>query len=318
MKVLLVDDHPLILTALQSIIQMLDSRVEVVTAETPHDLFSLLAVDASVNLVLLDLLLGPAVDGFLVLAQLRERYPALPVVVVSSVDRLTDMVRVVDMGAMGFVAKGLPTRELHEALAMVLAGGVFIPPALLGLDRPPGMNLADAAAQADAAASADAARQRVANSLANTASLASAANTASTANTASAAGAAGAVQRAMPAASAAPPPALATGPASPDGHGLVGGSAVSTRASLATLGITPRQTDVLLLLLKGLPNKLIARELNVSVDTIKDHVAAVLRALGVVSRTQAVLVVGRLMQQGLAGGVGGGLAAGMPGAGLGR
>ncbi len=315
MKVLLVDDHPLILTALQSIIQMLDSRVEVVTAETPHDLFSLLAVDASVNLVLLDLLLGPAVDGFLVLAQLRERYPALPVVVVSSVDRLTDMVRVVDMGAMGFVAKGLPTRELHEALAMVLAGGVFIPPALLGLDRPPGMNLADAAAQADAAASADAARQRVANSLANTASLASAANTASTANTASAAGA---VQRAMPAASAAPPPALATGPASPDGHGLVGGSAVSTRASLATLGITPRQTDVLLLLLKGLPNKLIARELNVSVDTIKDHVAAVLRALGVVSRTQAVLVVGRLMQQGLAGGVGGGLAAGMPGAGLGR
>ncbi len=315
MKVLLVDDHPLILTALQSIIQMLDSRVEVVTAETPHDLFSLLAVDASVNLVLLDLLLGPAVDGFLVLAQLRERYPALPVVVVSSVDRLTDMVRVVDMGAMGFVAKGLPTCELHEALAMVLAGGVFIPPALLGLDRPPGMNLADAAAQADAAASADAARQRVANSLANTASLASAANTASTANTASAAGA---VQRAMPAASAAPPPALATGPASPDGHGLVGGSAVSTRASLATLGITPRQTDVLLLLLKGLPNKLIARELNVSVDTIKDHVAAVLRALGVVSRTQAVLVVGRLMQQGLAGGVGGGLAAGMPGAGLGR
>lgn len=306
MKVLLVDDHPLILTALQSIIQMLDSRVEVVTAETPHDLFSLLAVDASVNLVLLDLLLGPAVDGFLVLAQLRERYPALPVVVVSSVDRLTDMVRVVDMGAMGFVAKGLPTCELHEALAMVLAGGVFIPPALLGLDRPPGMNLADAAAQADAAASADAARQRAANSLASTASMARAEN------------AAGAVQRAMPAPAAAPPPALATGPASPDGHGLVGGSAVSTRASLATLGITPRQTDVLLLLLKGLPNKLIARELNVSVDTIKDHVAAVLRALGVVSRTQAVLVVGRLMQQGLAGGVGGGLAAGMPGAGLGR
>jgi len=37
--------------------------------------------------------------------------------------------------------------------------------------------------------------------------------------------------------------------------------------------------------------------LNVSVDTIKDHVAAVLRALGVNSRTQAVLVVSRMTQQ---------------------
>lgn len=288
MKVLLVDDHPLILTALQSIIEMLDSRIEVVTAETPQALFSLLAVDTGVNLVLLDLLLGPAVDGFLVLAQLRERYPALPVVVVSSVDRLTDMVRVVDMGAMGFVAKGSPTRELHEALAMVLSGGVFIPPALLGLARPPGMNLADAAAQADATANLEAARQRAANSLAAAASP---------------------VQQAMlaPAAGAAAQPAAA-----PAGHDGLGG--LGARASLATLGITPRQTDVLLLLLKGLPNKLIARELNVSVDTIKDHVAAVLRALGVVSRTQAVLAVGRLMQQGAAGG----LVVGLPGAGLGR
>ena len=54
---------------------------------------------------------------------------------------------------------------------------------------------------------------------------------------------------------------------------------------------------MLSLLLKGLPNKLIARELNVSVDTVKDHVAAVLRALGVSSRTQAVLVVSRMTQQ---------------------
>ena len=286
MKVLLVDDHPLILTALQSIIQMLDSRIEVVTAETPQALFSLLAVDATVNLVLLDLLLGPAVDGFLVLAQLRERYPALPVVVVSSIDRLTDMVRVVDMGAMGFVAKGSPTRELHEALAMVLSGGVFIPPALLGLARPPGMNLADAAAQADEAASLDAARQRAANSLAAAASP---------------------VQQAMPApatgGAAQPAAAPAAAPAGQAGLGLLG-----ARAGLATLGITPRQTDVLLLLLKGLPNKLIARELNVSVDTIKDHVAAVLRALGVVSRTQAVLAVGRLMQQGAAAGLAQGVA----------
>ena len=65
---------------------------------------------------------------------------------------------------------------------------------------------------------------------------------------------------------------------------------------LERFGLTPRQTDVLALLLQGKPNKLIARELKLSVETVKDHVAAVLRALNVTSRTQAVLVVSRLTQ----------------------
>jgi DNA-binding NarL/FixJ family response regulator len=63
---------------------------------------------------------------------------------------------------------------------------------------------------------------------------------------------------------------------------------------LSTYRLTPRQTDVLGLLLRGQSNKLIARELNLSVETVKDHVAAVLRALGVHSRTQAVLAVSRM------------------------
>ena len=76
------------------------------------------------------------------------------------------------------------------------------------------------------------------------------------------------------------------------------GPLAATRAGLAGLGLTPRQCEVLLLLLRGLPNKLIARELGLSVDTVKDHVAAVLRTLGVATRTQAVLMVSRLTQQG--------------------
>jgi DNA-binding NarL/FixJ family response regulator len=67
--------------------------------------------------------------------------------------------------------------------------------------------------------------------------------------------------------------------------------------SIDSLGLTPRQTDVLGLLLKGHPNKLIARELGLSVETIKDHVAAVLRVLNVSSRTQAVLAVSQMPQQ---------------------
>jgi DNA-binding NarL/FixJ family response regulator len=57
------------------------------------------------------------------------------------------------------------------------------------------------------------------------------------------------------------------------------------------------------LLLQGLPNKLIARQLNLSVETVKDHVAAVLRALNVSSRTQAVLAVSQMAMQGQGGAI---------------
>jgi DNA-binding NarL/FixJ family response regulator len=67
-------------------------------------------------------------------------------------------------------------------------------------------------------------------------------------------------------------------------------------ASLDSLGLSKRQQDVLAYLLKGLPNKMIAREMGLSVETIKDHVAAVLKALKVSSRTQAVLAVSQMTQ----------------------
>ena len=60
------------------------------------------------------------------------------------------------------------------------------------------------------------------------------------------------------------------------------------------LGLTDRQVDVLRLILKGLPNKLICRRLNLAEGTIKVHVSAVLRALGVRNRTQAIIAAGEL------------------------
>jgi DNA-binding NarL/FixJ family response regulator len=62
----------------------------------------------------------------------------------------------------------------------------------------------------------------------------------------------------------------------------------------ADLGLTPRQSDVLFLILQGKPAKLIERELELSTSTVKAHTSAVLRALNVTTRTQAVVAAGRL------------------------
>lgn len=60
------------------------------------------------------------------------------------------------------------------------------------------------------------------------------------------------------------------------------------------LGLTDRQIDVLRLILRGLPNKLICRHLALAEGTVKVHVSAVLRALGARNRTQAVIAASRI------------------------
>lgn len=59
-------------------------------------------------------------------------------------------------------------------------------------------------------------------------------------------------------------------------------------------GLTDKQLEVLELLSRGASNKGIARELNVAETTVKTHVSAILRKLGVASRVQAVLLAGEL------------------------
>jgi DNA-binding NarL/FixJ family response regulator len=239
MKVLLVDDHPLVLSALQAVIQRIGSDTTVMGADSAAAARAALAADPDFDLVLLDLALGDA-DGFDVLVEFRAAYPAVPVVVVSASDRASDVIRAIDSGAMGFVPKRSSHAELHEALGMVMSGSMYVPPSMLGLefgrsggDTVPGVM--------------------------------------------------------RPLGEPSFTPAVPLGPAAaPEPHQKL--------PKLEDLGLTPRQAEVLGLLLQGLPNKLIARQLNLSVETVKDHVAAVLRALGVSSRTQAVLAVSQMTQ----------------------
>ena len=60
------------------------------------------------------------------------------------------------------------------------------------------------------------------------------------------------------------------------------------KSDLRPQALTGRQADVLRLLARGLSNKQIGRELLVSERTVKAHVTAVFKSLGVASRAQAV------------------------------
>ncbi len=65
-------------------------------------------------------------------------------------------------------------------------------------------------------------------------------------------------------------------------------------ADVAAEELTPREVEVLQLLVEGLPNKQIAQRLSISEHTVKFHVDAILGKLGAHSRTEAVTRAARL------------------------
>ena len=86
-----------------------------------------------------------------------------------------------------------------------------------------------------------------------------------------------------------PPQALADGRGEGRADGRAGAPPAVDGAQL-----TPRQHDVLRCLMRGDPNKVIARELGLTEGTVKIHIAAILRALQVRNRTEAVVVARQL------------------------
>ena len=88
-----------------------------------------------------------------------------------------------------------------------------------------------------------------------------------------------------------PPEILTLGPAM---TAASDGATPAKRPSPAELGLTARQVDVLALMMEGKNNKLICRALELAEPTVKNHVSAILKALGVTNRTEAVLAVAAL------------------------
>ncbi|WP_368622177.1 response regulator [Paraburkholderia sp. BR13444] len=138
MKIMLVDDHALFREGLRLVLMQLDAGTEVVEAEDCEQAFRLARQRTDLDMVLLDLSL-PDVSGMEALRQFRAEYAGLPVVVLSGRDDRATIIEALDAGAMGFIPKSSTSRVMMSALRLVLANGVYIPPAALAAPgaRPP-------------------------------------------------------------------------------------------------------------------------------------------------------------------------------------
>jgi len=216
MKVLVIDDHALIRDALRGVLKELKDEAAIIEASTAQQAMRLVGEHCDVSLILLDLNL-PDRNGFEVLAELRQRYPAISTVVLSALNDRDNVAKALDLGALGFIPKASTREVMVSALRLIFSGGIYIPTDIL------------------------VGRQT------------------------------------------APPP-------------LSAGTNGATPRPLAPrdLGVTDRQVEVLALMMQGKSNKAICRSLDLAEPTVKSHVTAILKALKVSNRTEAVIAVGAL------------------------
>ena len=206
MHILIVDDHAFVCEGLKVTLPSQLDNVEVTTTERGEEVMSILARE-EIDLIILDLFMPGGYGGFGLIGLLHERYPLLPIIVLSASENSTHIKKCLELGVTAFVTKSAPKDTLFEAISKAMVGEQFVPKYLIE-------SVPEVARVIDEVDS---------------------------------------------------------------------GADVEIISEL----ITDRQMDILRCISRGHSNKKIARELDLSENTVKVHVSAMLRSLGLTNRTQA-------------------------------
>lgn len=132
MQFLIVDDHSIVTMALSMLLKDFDGQDNTVYTANSKDEAMALAdqYGDTADLMILDLSM-PGVEGTSLMEAIVERHPTMKILVMSGLTDQHSIVKVLQMGAAGFIPKSLDAALLTAAIRFVLNGGVYIPVKLL-------------------------------------------------------------------------------------------------------------------------------------------------------------------------------------------
>lgn len=206
LTILLADDHPMYRDALRGALELNLDELNLLEASDLSETVNSLH-ENDVDLLLFDLHMPGSSDLF-GLIHIRKLFPDLPVAVVSGIEDVGIVSKVMNAGALGFIPKTTKASDVAKAVASILEGEVWVPEKM-----PSDVTDFD--------------------------------------------------------------------------EGFV-------QLAESVSSLTPAQYKVLCFMRDGLLNKQIAYELDIAVATVKAHVTAVFKKLGINNRTQAVLIASQL------------------------
>ena len=123
-RVLIADDHPVVRTGLTSMLSV-QQQVEVIGSVSNGKEALTEVIQNSPDILLLDLRM-PGMDGIETLRALRELHSTTRVIILSSFEGDEDIYRAVQAGALGYLLKDTPKKQMLEAIAAVHAGKRYI------------------------------------------------------------------------------------------------------------------------------------------------------------------------------------------------
>jgi two-component system, NarL family, response regulator len=126
MRVMVVDDHPLMRVGIAAIINARPDMTVVAQAETGEDAVKLFQ-QCRPDVTLMDLRLPGKMGGVEAIAAVRSSHPLARFIVVTTYEGDADIHRALEAGAQGYVIKGMPYQTLVEALQKVHSGRRFVP-----------------------------------------------------------------------------------------------------------------------------------------------------------------------------------------------
>jgi len=136
-RFMIADDHPLFRGALKQALSGMGGEPEIVEAGDFETARAIVAASDDLDLILLDLSM-PGVSGLSGLVTLRGLQAGVPVVIVSAHDDPETIRRALSLGASGFISKSSSMEGIREAIASVLAGGIWAPDDIdLGVEADP-------------------------------------------------------------------------------------------------------------------------------------------------------------------------------------
>ncbi|HMG49218.1 MAG TPA: response regulator transcription factor [Inquilinus sp.] len=127
MKLLIVDDHPVVREGLVALLRQGDPDAVVVEARDSAEGLAMAEQHRDLDVVLLDLAM-PGLGGMPAIAEFGRRRPELPVIILSSSEDPQDVRKALAAGALGYVPKSASRQTLFLAVQLVLSGDIYVPP----------------------------------------------------------------------------------------------------------------------------------------------------------------------------------------------
>ena len=129
-----VDDHLILREGLAALLRQSWQDAVILQGRDAETGLRMAEDNPDLDVVFLDLNM-PGMNGMAGIQHFVQRFPKLPLIILSSSENPAEVRRALALGAVGYVPKSASPQTLISALRLVLAGDVYLPPLLL--DAPP-------------------------------------------------------------------------------------------------------------------------------------------------------------------------------------